>query len=137
MAPPEDTSNEVAPAEDTPPTDTPLEDPSDELDTIDPEWLRAQVATLKKVALLLLVMCLITSVCVNVYVVTANASIRYAMKDYAALGERVRANDRFINRLVMDLRFLGKDHKPAHDLLIKYNLAAPPQGSQPTMGPTQ
>ena len=137
MAPPEDTSNEVAPAEDTPPEDTPLGESSDDLDTVDPEWLRAQVAMLKKVVLILLVICLVTSVCVNVYVVGANASIRFGMRDYAALTDRTRANDLFIKRLIMDLQFLSKDNDGVRTLLVKYNLAAPAPDALSPAGPIQ
>lgn len=97
---------------------------------IDPEWLRAQIANLKKIGLLLLVVCLVLSVCLNVYVICANASIRYAMKDYLTLADNSRTNDMFVKRLLMDLQALSEDHEAVRGLLVKYGMAAPSPGQQ-------
>jgi len=111
------------------------EDIPQEAAPIDPEWVETQIANLKKIGLLLIVLCLVLSVCFNVYVVCANASIRHVMKDYSSLADRARANDMFVKRLVMDMRSLAEDHEAVRGLLVKYGMAAPSPDQQPPWGP--
>ena len=90
------------------------------------ESLRSQVEFLKRAVILLLIACLGVSVCLNVYIVGINSSLR---GNIAGIEERLARQaelERFVDRIVMDLRQISRTDKAVQALLKKHGVPLPP-----------
>ena len=87
---------------------------------------------------MLLLACLVVSICLNVYVVCANVYLKKRVVDYQELRSQLMQKDMFVSRLMRDLQFLGQTNGGLRPLLIKYRIGGPiaMQGGTPA-GPGQ
>ena len=89
------------------------------------EPLDAQMRQFRALAALLLLACLVVSICLNVYVVCANVYLKKRVVDYQELRNQAMQKDMFMSRLMRDLQFLGQTNEGLRPLLIKYRIGAP------------
>lgn len=116
------------------PTDTDLLSDSPQAPAADaPEQLglasvMAQVKLVEKIVLLLVCAALATNVCLNIYLLQQNTSLKGVYTEARDRAQRFEDMERFSIRMIMDLRQLAGTDWDVHGLLVKYQevLGTPP-----------
>lgn len=113
------------------PTDA-VEEYDDEFaDSPDEESLEDHLRLLERVILLLLCLGLAVSVCLNIFFLHQNTSLRRAFDQARFETEQADNITRFNNIMISELRQLASTNKNAQELLVKYQYligGAPPPG---------
>ncbi len=91
------------------------------LSKIDP----GQMSVMWKVLGMLVLLCLVVSVCFNVYLVFENSVLKLSLDKYVELRRDIifyKNMQQLSQRLVSDMKAMAKDNQSMRDLYIKYKL---------------
>ena len=85
-----------------------------------PQGLEAQVVLLRRAVVFLVVACLATSVCFNVYLVRENGAVKDKFLSYQRRLQGLREMHQVTARIVADLQHVAKDTPPAQRILARH-----------------
>jgi len=88
----------------------------------DAEKLAVQVGHLKKAVVLLMGLCLVTSLSLNIYLQAAYRATTTAVDLYRRQADDQGELWRLYKRLIIDLRSLSRTDQAVKDLLVKYRI---------------